>query len=44
MGLDIFEVINAVQTFGFTPYYPRPGLVVIAFPSIPFTESETLED
>src|SRR5690606_740741 len=28
MGIDIFEVIDAAATkpFGFTPYYPGPGL------------------
>ncbi len=39
MGIDIWEVIRAAATkpFGFTPFYPGPGLAVIAFPSTPST-------
>lgn len=38
MGLDIFEVINAAATkpFGFTPYYPGPGLGGHCIPIDPF--------
>ena len=38
MGLDIFEVINAAASkpFGFTPYYPGPGLGGHCIPIDPF--------
>jgi len=38
MGLDIFEVIDAAATkpFGFTPYYPGPGLGGHCIPVDPF--------
>ena len=38
MGVDIFEVINAAATkpFGFTPYYPGPGLGGHCIPIDPF--------
>jgi len=38
MGIDIFEVINASATkpFGFTPYYPGPGLGGHCIPIDPF--------
>jgi UDP-N-acetyl-D-glucosamine dehydrogenase len=38
MGIDIFEVINAASTkpFGFTPYYPGPGLGGHCIPIDPF--------
>lgn len=38
MGLDIFEVIDAAATkpFGFTPYYPGPGLGGHCIPIDPF--------
>lgn len=38
MGLDIFEVIEAAATkpFGFTPYYPGPGLGGHCIPIDPF--------
>jgi len=38
MGIDIFEVINAAATkpFGFTPYYPGPGLGGHCIPIDPF--------
>ena len=38
MGIDIYEVINASATkpFGFTPYYPGPGLGGHCIPFDPF--------
>ena len=38
MGLDIFEIIDAAATkpFGFTPYYPGPGLGGHCIPIDPF--------
>jgi len=38
MGIDIFEVIEAAATkpFGFTPYYPGPGLGGHCIPIDPF--------
>lgn len=38
MGIDIFEVIDAAKTkpFGFTPYYPGPGLGGHCIPIDPF--------
>jgi len=38
MGLDIFEIINAAATkpFGFTPYYPGPGIGGHCIPIDPF--------
>ena len=38
MDIDIFEVINAASTkpFGFTPYYPGPGLGGHCIPIDPF--------
>ena len=38
MGIDIFEVIGAAATkpFGFTPYYPGPGLGGHCIPLDPF--------
>ncbi len=38
MGIDIHEVINAASTkpFGFTPYYPGPGLGGHCIPIDPF--------
>jgi len=38
MGIDIFEVIQAASTkpFGFTPYYPGPGLGGHCIPIDPF--------
>jgi len=38
MGIDIFEVIKAAATkpFGFTPYYPGPGLGGHCIPIDPF--------
>ncbi len=38
MGLDIFEVIDAAATkpFGFTPYYPGPGIGGHCIPIDPF--------
>lgn len=38
MGIDIFEVINAAATkpFGFTPYFPGPGLGGHCIPIDPF--------
>ncbi len=38
MNIDIFEVINAAATkpFGFTPYYPGPGLGGHCIPIDPF--------
>lgn len=38
MGIDIFEVITAASTkpFGFTPYYPGPGLGGHCIPIDPF--------
>jgi UDP-N-acetyl-D-glucosamine dehydrogenase len=38
MGIDIFEVINAAATkpFGYTPYYPGPGLGGHCIPIDPF--------
>ena len=38
MGLDIFEVINAAATkpFGFTPFYPGPGIGGHCIPVDPF--------
>jgi UDP-N-acetyl-D-glucosamine dehydrogenase len=38
MGLDIFEVIDAAKTkpFGFTPYYPGPGIGGHCIPIDPF--------
>lgn len=38
MGIDIFEVIQAAATkpFGFTPYYPGPGLGGHCIPIDPF--------
>jgi len=38
MGIDIFEVIGAAATkpFGFTPYYPGPGLGGHCIPIDPF--------
>ena len=38
MGIDIFEVIDAAATkpFGFTPYYPGPGLGGPCIPIDPF--------
>ena len=38
MGIDIFEVIEAATTkpFGFTPYYPGPGLGGHCIPIDPF--------
>lgn len=38
MGIDIFEVIDAAATkpFGFTPYYPGPGLGGHCIPVDPF--------
>ena len=38
MGIDIFEVIRAASTkpFGFTPYYPGPGLGGHCIPVDPF--------
>lgn len=38
MGIDIFEVINAASTkpFGFTPYFPGPGLGGHCIPIDPF--------
>jgi len=38
MGLDIFEIIDAAATkpFGFTPYYPGPGIGGHCIPIDPF--------
>ena len=38
MGIDIFEVIDAAKTkpFGFTPYYPGPGIGGHCIPIDPF--------
>ena len=38
MGIDIFEVINAAATkpFGYTPFYPGPGLGGHCIPIDPF--------
>ena len=38
MGIDIFEVVDAAATkpFGFTPYYPGPGLGGHCIPIAPF--------
>lgn len=38
MGLDVFEVIDAAATkpFGFTPYYPGPGIGGHCIPIDPF--------
>jgi UDP-N-acetyl-D-glucosamine dehydrogenase len=38
MGLDIFEIINAAATkpFGFTPFYPGPGIGGHCIPVDPF--------
>ncbi|WP_259756628.1 nucleotide sugar dehydrogenase [Pseudomonas sp. GCEP-101] len=38
MGIDIFEVVDAASTkpFGFTPYYPGPGLGGHCIPIDPF--------
>ena len=38
MGIDIFEVIDAAASkpFGFTPYYPGPGLGGHCIPIDPF--------
>ena len=38
MGLDIFEVVDAASTkpFGFTPYYPGPGIGGHCIPIDPF--------
>jgi UDP-N-acetyl-D-glucosamine dehydrogenase len=38
MGIDIFEVVSAASTkpFGFTPYYPGPGLGGHCIPIDPF--------
>jgi len=38
MGIDIFEVVDAAATkpFGFTPYYPGPGLGGHCIPVDPF--------
>lgn len=38
MGLDIFEIINAAATkpFGFTPFYPGPGIGGHCIPIDPF--------
>lgn len=38
MGIDIFEVINAASSkpFGFTPYYPGPGLGGHCIPIDPY--------
>lgn len=38
MGIDIYEVINAAATkpFGYTPYYPGPGLGGHCIPIDPF--------
>jgi UDP-N-acetyl-D-glucosamine dehydrogenase len=38
MGIDIFEIIDAAATkpFGFTPYYPGPGLGGHCIPIDPF--------
>jgi UDP-N-acetyl-D-glucosamine dehydrogenase len=38
MGIDIWEVINAAATkpFGFTPFYPGPGLGGHCIPIDPF--------
>lgn len=38
MGLDIFEIIDAAKTkpFGFTPYYPGPGIGGHCLPIDPF--------
>lgn len=38
MGIDLFEVIDAASTkpFGFTPYYPGPGLGGHCIPIDPF--------
>jgi len=38
MGIDIFEVIDAAATkpFGFTPYYPGPGIGGHCIPIDPF--------
>lgn len=38
MGIDIFEVVDAAATkpFGFTPYYPGPGLGGHCIPIDPF--------
>src|SRR6185437_6107542 len=38
MGIDIYEVIDAAATkpFGFTPYYPGPGLGGHCIPIDPF--------
>lgn len=38
MGVDLYEVINAASTkpFGFTPYYPGPGLGGHCIPIDPF--------
>lgn len=38
MGIDIFEVIDAASTkpFGFTPYYPGPGIGGHCIPIDPF--------
>ena len=38
MGIDVFEVIDAAATkpFGFTPYYPGPGLGGHCIPVDPF--------
>ncbi len=39
MGIDIWEVIAAASTkpFGYSPFYPGPGLAAIASPLIRFT-------
>ena len=38
MGLDIFEIVNAAATkpFGFTPFYPGPGIGGHCIPIDPF--------
>jgi UDP-N-acetyl-D-glucosamine dehydrogenase len=38
MGLDIFEIVNAAATkpFGFTPFYPGPGIGGHCIPVDPF--------
>lgn len=38
MGIDIFEIVDAASTkpFGFTPYYPGPGLGGHCIPVDPF--------